>query len=1052
MRVRLLRVLPLFFFALIARAQTTHVIFADSLINGWQNYSWATVSLSNTSPVHGGANSIAVTAKGFEALSVHHDVLATAPYQTLRFWINGGTGGQQLQVYALRLGKQQSPVVLPILGANTWTMISIPLSDLGVASVLDCDGFWIQNVTGATLPTFYVDDIDLTLTPAPASVQVTVQAQTVIRTMDPRMYGVNLAMWDSLLMAPQTATLLNVIKEGVLRIPGGSASDDYDWQTNKPASNSAGSVWANGAGNFAKVAEAQGAQAYVTVNYGSGTPEQAAAWVAYYNGQTSNSLALGTDAKGRDWKTVGYWASIRGAAPLATDDGMNHLRISHAAPFGFKYWEVGNECYGTWENDLHGVAGSGLTGEKWDPYTYAQAFKDFRAHILAVDSTLRLGAAAVSLEDDWGIKTHAATNPTDGTQHTGWTPVMLATMKTLAIAPDFLIYHYYAQNSGNESDLALLQISFEIQRDALNLRKRLNDYLGTGPAANVELAMTELNSMSSNPGKQTANLVNGLFYADAYATAAKTEFNTVVWWDLHNGAETNHNNASYLYGWRAFGCYDLIAGNNFPGVAAHTGLPTYQAANLLTYWARGGDQVVSASSDYSWLSVHAAKLANGRLALLVINKHPDVDLSVQIALSGFSPSSGPATVHTYGKMNDALGSATPGLSTSTISSVSSTFNYTFPSYSMTVIELPAGAATPQISAQPSNQTVQAGGSASFSVSASGTGTLAYQWYKDGVALPSETSSTLTLTNVQVSQVGTYTVVITNASGSVTSSNATLALGNPGRLINLSVRSQAGSGSQTLIVGFVISGGGTKPIMVRGSGPTLTNFGVPGVLGDPKLDLYQGSAVIGTNDSWGTAPNLAAIVAASGDKLGMYPLNAKDTIVLQPLLAGPYTAQVTGVAGATGVALVEVFDTDTTDPTSPGFGSQPRLVNISARTQVGTGDNILIAGFVINGDAQKRLMIRGTGPTLAQFGVTGVLGDPLLQLFSGNTMIAENDSWGTSPRLAEILAANGDKLGVYPIDAKEAVLVVTLSPGSYTAQIRGVNNTTGVGLIEVNELP
>jgi len=1051
MSPRLVWILP-FLLGALAQAQTTHVVFSDNLMEGWQNYSWATVSFSNTSPTHTGSASIAVTAKGYEAVSFHHSALNTAAYQTLRFWINGGTaGGQPLQVNGLRAGKAQTAVVLSALQANTWNLVTIPLSDLGVANVSDFDGFWIQSTSGTTLPTFYVDDVDLTLAPAPSSVQLSVQAQSVVRTIDSRLYGVNLAIWDSLLTASQTGPLLSAVKFGVFRIPGGSASDDYDWQTNKQITNSPSWTWANGPGNFARVVEAQGAQAYVTVNYGSGTPEQAAAWVAYYNGASSSTQSLGTDAKGRDWKTVGYWASLRGAAPLGTDDGFNHLRISHPAPFGFKYWEVGNECYGTWENDQHGVAGSGLTGEKYDPYTYAQAFKNFQARMLAVDSTIRLGAVAVSLEDDYGIKTHPATNPTDGTQHTGWTPVMLATMKSLGIAPDFLICHYYAQNSGNESDLALLQKSSEIPSDAQKLRKRLNDYLGAPAAANVELAMTELNSVSSNPGKQTSNLINGLFFADAYGAAAATEFNAVVWWDLHNGAETNHNNAASLYGWRAFGCYDLIAGTGFPGVAAHTGLPTYQAANLLTYWGRGGDRVVGASSNYPWLSIYAAQLANGRLALLVVNKYPDADLPAQISVSGFSPS-GTATVHTYGKNNDAQGSANPNVSTSSLGGVSSSFNYTFPSYSMTVIELSAGSSAPTIASQPANQAAPAGGTALFSVTASGTGPLTYQWFKDGAALAGETAATLTISNVQASQLGTYTVVVTNSAGSTTSSGATLTLGNPGRLINLSVRSQAGSGSQTLIVGFVISGSGNKPVMVRGTGPTLSHFGVSGVLPDPKLDLFQGSTVIGTNDSWGAAANLAAIIAAGGDKLGQFTLDAKDAVLLQPLTSGLYTAQVTGVGGATGVALVEVFDTDPTLPSAPEFSSQPRLINLSARTQVGTGESVLIAGFVINGDVPKRLMIRGIGPTLSQFGVTGILADPQLQLFSGGTIVAQNDDWGTSSNLAEILAANGDKLGGVALGAKESVLIVTLPPGPYTAQVRGANNGTGVALVEVYELP
>ena len=152
-----------------------------------------------------------------------------------------------------------------------------------------------------------------------------------------------------------------------------------------------------------------------------------------------------------------------------------------------------------------------------------------------------------------------------------------------------------------------------------------------------------------------------------------------------------------------------------------------------------------------------------------------------------------------------------------------------------------------------------------------------------------------------------------------------------------------------------------------------------------------------------------------------------------------------------MALVEVFDTDTASPGTPEFDAQPRLVNLSARTQVGTGENILIAGFIINGTTPKRVMIRGTGPTLKNFGVGGVLADPQLKLFSGETLLAQNDNWQSSSNVADIVQVRGDKLGDYTLDPKDAVLVVTLQPGAYTAQISGVNDTTGVALIEVNDL-
>lgn len=359
---------------------------------------------------------------------------------------------------------------------------------------------------------------------------------------------------------------------------------------------------------------------------------------------------------------------------------------------------------------------------------------------------------------------------------------------------------------------------------------------------------------------------------------------------------------------------------------------------------------------------------------------------------------------------------------------------------------------PVLTPQSRNQALAAGGSATLGASATGVGPFTYQWFKDGVALSGQTGSTLTLFNVQSGDLGNYAVTARDAIGGSTTTQLPLSFGAPGRLANLSVRSQAGTGSETLIVGFIVSGAGNKPLLVRGTGPTLTNFALSGVLPDPRLDLYSDSNLIATNDSWRQTTNLAAIQTLGFDHLGSNLLDDKDTLLLRTLTNGGYTAQITGVNGGKGVALVEVFDTDATDPTTPEFGSQPRLVNVSARTQVGTGEGILIAGFIVNGNAPKRVVIRATGPTLAKFGVSGVLADPDLELYRGSTKIAENASWHTSASLTDIFTCGASKLGDFPLDPKEAVLVATLSPGSYTAQVKGANGSTGVALVEVTEWP
>ena len=219
--------------------------------------------------------------------------------------------------------------------------------------------------------------------------------------------------------------------------------------------------------------------------------------------------------------------------------------------------------------------------------------------------------------------------------------------------------------------------------------------------------------------------------------------------------------------------------------------------------------------------------------------------------------------------------------------------------------------------------------------------------------------------------------------------------------------------------------------------------------DPKLELYASSTntKLVENDDW--AGN--AQVTTIGGQVGAFVLAgtaSKDAALYNSSVAsGSYSVLVTGAAGTTGVALAEIYDATPAGTAGPGT---PRLTNVSARTQVGTGADILIAGFNISGQTSKTVLIRAIGPTLSAFGVTGALGNPKLELFTGPTRINENDDWGGSTQLAAAFAS----VGAFPLanGSRDAALRVTLLPGSYTAQVSGVNNTTGVALIEVYEVP
>ncbi|BDI30120.1 hypothetical protein CCAX7_21710 [Capsulimonas corticalis] len=687
-----------------AHAQTSdQIIYDDSLENGWLNYGWATLNYGSAATVQGGSKSISVTAGAYQALYVHHTAIDSSNYTAVSFWINGGpTGGQKLAVYGLLNGAQKTAVAIPALAANTWTQVTVPLSALGVDDKLTLDGFWISDVTGKSQPTFYVDNITLigSTVPARTSANIFVDNNTVVRTMDARLYGMNTAVWDQQLSTQSTRNALTSVGAATLRFPGGSTSDAYNWSTGK--SDGGTSRWASTFPSFMKVAEATNAQPYITVDYGSGTPQMAAAWVAYANGDAASTQTIGTDTKSKDWKTVGFWAGIRGAAPLATDDGYNFLRVSHPAPFGVKYWEIGNECYGSWENDKHGASGSGLSGSPHDPYYYAIGASQFLTKMRSVDPTIKVGVVVSPGIDSYPTVSHPSLNLTTGdTTHHGWAPVVLYNLRKLYTLPDFLIYHRYAQSPGYESDDSLLLTASGWDAPAANLRQILTDYVGP-ISSSIELAATETNSVSSSPGKQSVSLVNGLFLADNTARVAQTEFNACLWWDLHNSSQTGTNMNPSLYGWRKFGDYGILSIGDRSDTPVNTPYPTFRALELLTHWARGGDSVLTTTSDYNKLSAYGARLQTGELALLVINKSAATPLTGNITLGSFLPDV-QADVYQYGMDEDASGA---DLTHGTIPTTGTSLAYTFAPYSMTVIVLPpAPGWTPVTTPAPTSTTL-----------------------------------------------------------------------------------------------------------------------------------------------------------------------------------------------------------------------------------------------------------------------------------------------------------------------------------------------------------
>jgi hypothetical protein len=363
----------------------------------------------------------------------------------------------------------------------------------------------------------------------------------------------------------------------------------------------------------------------------------------------------------------------------------------------------------------------------------------------------------------------------------------------------------------------------------------------------------------------------------------------------------------------------------------------------------------------------------------------------------------------------------------------------------------APTAAPVVTSSPASITQAAGTSVTLSCTVTGGG-LSYQWSKDGVAISGATAASYTLSSLKAADAGDYTVTAVNSLGTVTSRFArlTVATAIPGRITNLSVRSVAGVGGNPLIVGFVMDGG-SKSVLLRAVGPTLSLFGLTGVMADPTLVLHEnvnGTDMIrASNDNWSdnggstTLPSVFNAVGAFGLTAG-----SKDAALLADV-NGARTAHInSSVSGQSGVVLLEAYDTVS--------GVSPRFVNVSVRNYAGSGSESLIAGFVIDGNQPKRLLIRGIGPGLGLFGITGFLSDPRLDLYesvNGNNVLrASNDNWGDETGVAAAAASAG-AFGL-TAGSKDAAIVITLPPGAYSAIASGVSGVTGEAMVEVYELP
>jgi hypothetical protein len=778
-------------FGAAAHAATTDdmQIYSGRYDNGWGDWGWVphwgtnSPVFTNTA-VYVASNSMALVPSGqWQAWWLKAGTsVDTTIYSSISFWINGGaTGGQTLSVQGELNGSNSGlPSVQVSAPTNAWKQVTISLASLGVDDKSNLTGFQIGNQT-STQP-FFIDDLRLVAAPAPATVHVNVNANQTVRTVDSKVFSINQVAWDGSVNSAASVSILNNIGATCLRWPGGSWGDGYHWTNeNWNTGNSGPRYWGSFSSDFIALATNVHSDAFIIVNYGTSTPEEAAYGVRMFNITNHCDFKyweVGNEIGGSwEWDWRYPWFATNDilnlpsfAAKLKTpadnvstylrsqlsSDTLTKLDAYVANPsanndsnlrFGLVN-DINNLIYNgsqsiykpdtnrfagvtfrsvTWTNlslpipplgqdlnnrmvledaypELAKVTPEINLASNWpdvdlphDAWTYAKRFTNYYAQMKAVDPTIKVGALADVFENGTAnYSNHSVVNPRTGQTQYGWNPIMLTFLRNANCIPDFLIVHDYGPTAGDTQDLLYPRVWAS---HAASLRQQLTDYLGDA-GTNVTLEVTE-NGMGGD--KQSVSLPGGLFYAESLGRILQTEFNSRVWWDMHNGGGAIGNPDPAMYGWRKDGNGNYISDGgivNGDGVGAN-GYPTYYVAKLLTHFARGGDTVVSASSDYQLLTAYAVKRTNGTLTLLVINKSACSNLTANFNLAGYAPTTN-ATVYSYGIPQDEAartGIGSMDVAQTNITGVQGTFSATFAPFSASVLVLNGvGTAPPEMNA------------------------------------------------------------------------------------------------------------------------------------------------------------------------------------------------------------------------------------------------------------------------------------------------------------------------------------------------------------------
>ena len=566
------------------------ILYDDALRSGFQDWGWAPHSLTNTSPVYSGTNSISVSYQSnYDGLYVVNPGagIDTSGYTAIRFAIHGGSvGGQLLSVKAGdNSGYPSNSVALntflpggPVAGS--WRIVTLPLNALNLQDAIFNRLVFQSDIDGPQ-PTFYLDDIRLIAGAIPDVITGTIRidASGIVTPIDSRLRGTNLPTWLGPNSFSSATFRARTIAAGVtvVRMPGGSWSNGYNWLD---CENSiAPCDWASRPTDFINFLRATGSEGMWTVNV-TGTAQEAAAVVAFFNSRVTDTTPIGPDIRGTNWYTAGHWAQLR------ADHG-------NPGPFKITLWEVGNEVYGGKPSTGGAQCAAWGWEDVWtcDGTEYVNGipgrdgYLAFRSAMRAVDPTIRVGAVGVpdpSSWDNWGNE------------------VILAAGSDL----DFYVVHQYAYFNPPPTYAAALAEPQTTWRNMMaGLNAAFDTYAGGRRAPIVVNEYNLISAWDQDNNQLMTRAVNALFIADTLGQIIQNGFAMANQWVLANGVSPNGTD---------YGLMDPGA-----GFARH---PQYYVFPL---WARFGDSMLPVTSTLpaaSTLSVYAGRVSSSTLSLLAINK------------------------------------------------------------------------------------------------------------------------------------------------------------------------------------------------------------------------------------------------------------------------------------------------------------------------------------------------------------------------------------------------------------------------------------------------